>query len=79
MIVTLAYEKSVEDLAQVGIMRLVVKAKRTNMVEISVEFPWKALAQISYTSRLLLGQDKFLLLLLIRSYETLPRREPRRK
>lgn len=39
MIVTLAYEKSVEDLAQVGIMRLVVKAKRTNMVEISVEFP----------------------------------------
>lgn len=72
MIETLACEESAEDFAQVGILRIVVKATRTDMIEISRKFPWKALAQIFRTDRLLLRQDKLLLLLLIRGRETLP-------
>jgi hypothetical protein len=54
MIETLACEESAEDFAQVGILRIIVKAARTDMIEISRKFPWKALAQIFYTNRLLL-------------------------
>ncbi len=72
MIETVAYEESAEDFAQVGILRFVVKATRTDMIEISRKFPWKALAQIFRTDRLLLRQDKLLHLLLIRGRETLP-------
>ena len=72
MIQTFACEESVEDFAQVGILRVFVKATRTDMIEISRKFPWNALTQIFCTDRLLLRQDKLLLLLLIRGYETLP-------
>lgn len=73
MIETLAYEERPEDFAQVGILRFVVKATRTDMIEISRKFPWKTLAQIFRADRLLLRQDKLLLLLLVRGCETLPR------
>ena len=72
MIEALAYEESAEDFAQVGILRFVVKATRTDIIEISCKFRWKTLAQIFCTDRLLLRQDKLLLLLLIRGCETLP-------
>lgn len=71
MIETLAYEESAEDLAQVGTLRFVIKATRTDMIEICCKFPWKTLAQIFRTNSLLLRQDKLLLLLLVRGCETL--------
>jgi hypothetical protein len=72
MIETLADEEAAEESAQIGVSRFLVKATGVDMFEISIEFSWKALAQISYTSFLLLRQDKFLLLLLVRSLDTLP-------
>jgi len=72
MIETLADEEAAEESAQIGVLRFLVKATGVDMFEISIEFSWKALAQISYTSFLLLRQDKFLLLLLVRSLDTLP-------
>ena len=42
------------------------------MIKISGKSPWKALAQVFRTDRLLLRQDELLLLLLIRGRETLP-------
>ncbi len=53
-------------------LRFVVKATRTDMIKISGKSPWKALAQVFRTDRLLLRQDELLLLLLIRGRETLP-------
>jgi hypothetical protein len=53
MIETLAYEESAEDFAQIGIMRFVIKATRTDIIEISCKFPLKTLAQIFRTDRLL--------------------------
>jgi len=72
MIETLADEEAAKESAQIGVSRFLVKATGVDMFEISIEFSWKALAQISYTSFLLLRQDKFLLLLLVRRLDTLP-------
>lgn len=68
----LADEKIAKEFTQVGVSRFVIKAARTNMIEISGEFLWKALAQIFRTDRLLIYQDELLLLLLILGFETLP-------
>ena len=73
MIESLAYEKRAEDFAQVGILRFVFKATRTDIIEISCKFPRKTLAQIFRTDRLLLRQDKLFLLLLVCGCKTLPR------
>ena len=48
IIETLAHEEVTEDPAQIGIFRFGVKVKRTDVVEISREFPRKVLAQILY-------------------------------
>jgi hypothetical protein len=65
MIEILAYEESAEDFAQIGISRFVIKVTRMDIIEISCKFPWKTLAQIFRTDRLLHRQYKLLLLLLI--------------
>ena len=48
IIETLAHEEVTEDPAQIGILWFGVKVKRTDVVEISREFPRKVLAQILY-------------------------------
>ena len=69
----LSYEKIAEDPAQIGIFRVVVKAKGTDVIEISCELSRKAPAQILCIDRLLLLQDRLPLLRIIRRFKTLPR------
>lgn len=67
---TFAYKETAEDSTRIGILRVIVKATRTNKIEISRELQRKDLAQIFCTDRLL-RQDNLLLLLLICSVEIL--------
>ncbi len=70
---TLADEEIAEDLAKVGVIRFVVKAERTRVVEVDGELVREATAKdFSWSGHLLL-HDTVVLLLLRGSLETLPR------
>lgn len=70
----LSHEKIAKDLAQVRIVRLVVKAKGTDVIEISCKFPRKTLAQIICPDRPLPFQDQLFQLRVIRGFEIVPRK-----
>merc|ERR1712216_41660 len=69
----LADEKVAEELAEVAIVRLVIKAQRANVVEVRGEFLGKPLAQLLDRSAHLLLRNFLILLLLVCCPQSLPR------
>ena len=67
-----ACEKITKVFAQIGILRVFVKAKGSDVVEISRELARETLAQCFHADRLLLLHNKLLFLIFIRGFEALP-------
>ena len=71
LLLTFPYKKVTEDLAQVGVVRLVVKAEGPAVLEVGAEFQWEAFAQELDGRGHLLLTDLLVLLLLGSSFQSL--------
>ena len=71
LLLTFPYKKVTEDLAQVGVVRLVVKAEGPAVLEVGAEFQWEAFAEELDGRGHLLLTDLLVLLLLGSSFQSL--------
>ena len=75
---TLAHEEVPEDLAEVGVIRLVVEAQGTAVLEVGGELHGEALAEVLHRRGHLLFTDLLVLLLLGGRFHALQHRQVKR-